>query len=104
MSEILKFTRRVEGNYNGEKIKIEKIGNTSFRITTGGSNEFDFRNRIRAQRFDLEFVSQLNKFLSQEDQLSVQDRDVYNSLNDIRRKLEEDVDHFELKISFKMTH
>ena len=104
MSEVLRFTRRIENGYDGEKLKIEKIGTSSFRIITGNSSEFDFRNRMRAQRFDVEFVSQLNQFLSPENQLDAQDRDVYNSLNDLRRKLEEDVDHFDFKISFRMTH
>ncbi len=104
MSDILRFTRKIEEHYDGEKLKIEKVGNTSFRITTASSNELDFRNRIKAQRFDSEFISQLNKFLPQDSQLSVRDRDVYNSLNDLRRKLEEGANHFDFKISFRMTH
>lgn len=98
MSEILKFQRRVEGGYDGERLKIEKVGVNSFRITTGGAAEFDFRNNIRARRFDAEFISQLNRLLPQENQVKVQDREIYNSLNEMRRKLEGDASHFDFRI------
>jgi hypothetical protein len=98
MSEILKFQRRTENGYDGEKLKIEKTGTNSFRITTGGAGEFDFRNRIKAQRFDAEFISQLNRFLPQETQLRLQDREVYDGLNELRRKLETDAKYFDFRI------
>ncbi|GEM_PF-1184823 len=104
MSEIFKFKRRVEEHYDGEKMKIEKMGARSFKITTGNSGEFDFRNRIKAERFDREFIDQLNKFLSSEEQLDQNDREVYQSLSILRKKLEEDTDHFEFKVSFRMVH
>ncbi|MBT3355807.1 hypothetical protein HN784_04480 [bacterium] len=103
MSETLRFARRVEERYDGKKIKIEKMGTRSFQITTSSAAEFDFRNRIWTQRFDQDFISQLNQFLKEDQQLDMQDRDVYHSLNDLHQKLQDDVDHFDFKISFRMT-
>lgn len=104
MSEILRFSRRVEERYDGSRIKIEKIGTRSFRITTASSAELDFRNRIWVQRFNQDFISQLNEFLKEDEQLNLQDRDVYHSLNDLHQKLKNDVDTFEFKVSSRMTN
>lgn len=104
MSEAFRFERRVEERYDDRKMKIEKRGNNSFRITTASSSEYDFRNRSKAQRFDQEFVSQLNQHLSPDQQLSTSDRDVLRELDEIRKKIEEDADHFEVRITFRMTN
>lgn len=104
MSEVLKFERRVQERYDDRKLKIEKKGNHSFRITTASSDEYDFRNRIKAERFDLEFISQLNQYLSPEQQLDINDKDVFRELVEIRKEIEENADSFEIKMTFRMTN
>jgi len=98
MTKYIKLRRRVYDRYDGDQFEIEKIGEDTYRITTGEPEEHDFRNRIRAERFDDEFVSKFNAASEQEDQFDLHSSDAYRVLTELRKKLERGDNEIRLRV------
>lgn len=98
MTKYIKLRRRVYDRYDGDQLEIERIGEDTYRITTGEPEEHEFQNRIRAERFDDEFVSKLNAVSEHEDQFDLRGKDAYRVLTDLRKKLERGDSEIRLKV------
>jgi hypothetical protein len=98
MSKYVKIKRRIDERFDEEKIALERIGEDTYRLTTCGPEEHNFRNDIRARNFDQEFVSQYNKLSEQEDQFELTGSDAYRALTDLRKRLESGSSEIRLKV------
>ena len=98
MAKYVKLRRDVDDRYDGDRFEIERIGEDTYRITTGEPEEHDFRNRIRAERFDDEFVSKFNAVSEQEDQFDLHSSDAYRVLTELRKRLERGDSEIRLKV------
>lgn len=61
MSKHVKIERIVDPSMDGNDMKIEKRGEDSYRIRTGGDNEFDFRNNDKREAFREKFAKVYNE-------------------------------------------
>ncbi len=98
MAKYIKLRRIVYNRYNGNQFEIEKIGEDTYRITTGEPEEHDFQNRIKAERFDGEFIRKFNVASEQEDQFDLRSSDAYRVLTELRKKLERGDNDIRLKV------
>lgn len=98
MSKHVYFRRRVDSRLQGDEVKIEKVGEDSYRITTGEPTEHDFKNKIKADRFRENFAREFDGVSEQEDSYRLEGKDSLNNLKDFQKRLEEG----EEEISFKV--
>lgn len=94
-------TIRVErrSDFDCDKMLLKRLGEDTYRLTTCDPDKHDFSNRMRAERFDDDFVSQYNKFVKQkEDEFDLRGRDAYRILTDLRNRLERGDSSIRLKV------
>ena len=99
MAKYVKIRRRVENRYDGDQFDLERVGEDTYRMTTGEPEEHDFRNRTRSERFDRDFVSKYNAVSEEEDQFELRSSDAYRVLSDFRKRLERGDSDIRLKVS-----
>lgn len=98
MSKYVKIRRRVESRYEGDQFDLERIGEDTYRMTSGEPQEHDFRNRSRAEKFDRDFVSKYNAVSEEEDNFELRSSDAYRVLSDLRKRLERGDGDIRLKV------
>lgn len=98
MSKHVYFRRRVDSRLRGDEVKIEKVGEDTYRITTGEPEEHDFRNEIKSGRFRENFAREFDSASEEEDSYRLEGKDSHNNLEDFQKKLERG----EEEISFKV--
>lgn len=99
MSKHVKIKIKIDDGFDSDKLKLDRLGEDTYRLTTCNASEHDFGNRMRAERFDRDFVSQYNKAVKQrEDQFELKGNDAYRVLTDFRNRLERGDSEIALKV------
>jgi hypothetical protein len=98
MSKYVKIKRKIDERFDENKITLERIGEDTYRLTTCKPESHDFKNRIRAEKFDDEFIRQYNNLSEQEDQFELTGSDAYRAMSDLRKRLESGSSEIRLKV------
>jgi len=102
MSDEYYFDRKIDSRFEGEDVRLEKMGVRRYRIYTGSTEDFDFRNTMKRDRFDQAFIGELNGQLDKDEVLDLRDRDVQIALDEVRRSLGAGKMQFRFKITSRM--
>lgn len=103
MRDTLFFERKVDSRFEGEDVRIERLGTNKYRLWTGSDDDFDFDNRMKWERFDEKFIEAFNQAVDEKHQLEVTDREVQMALRDLRKALERGKNTIKFKVTFRMT-